>query len=49
MLLAPKAAGLGLTITAANYVIHLERWWNPAVVIKLRTLYFCRLGRERQL
>jgi hypothetical protein len=31
MLLAPKAAGVGLTITAANHVIHLERWWNPAV------------------
>jgi SNF2 family DNA or RNA helicase len=31
MLLSPKAAGVGLTITAANHVIHLERWWNPAV------------------
>ncbi|HBJ84206.1 MAG TPA: ATP-dependent helicase [Verrucomicrobiales bacterium] len=31
MLLSPKAAGVGFTITAANHVIHLERWWNPAV------------------
>jgi superfamily II DNA or RNA helicase len=31
LLLSPKAAGVGLTITAANHVIHLSRWWNPAV------------------
>ena len=31
MLLSPKAAGVGLTIVAANHVIHLSRWWNPAV------------------
>lgn len=31
LLVSPKAGGIGLTITAANHVIHLERWWNPAV------------------
>ncbi|WP_198038678.1 DEAD/DEAH box helicase [Planococcus lenghuensis] len=31
MLLSPKAAGVGLTITSANHVIHFTRWWNPAV------------------
>ena len=31
MVLSPKAAGVGLTITAANHVIYLSRWWNPAV------------------
>lgn len=31
LVLSPKAAGIGLTITAANHVIHLSRWWNPAV------------------
>jgi superfamily II DNA or RNA helicase len=31
LLLSPKAAGIGLTITAANHVLHLSRWWNPAV------------------
>jgi SNF2 family DNA or RNA helicase len=31
MLLSPKAGGVGLTLTAANNVIHLSRWWNPAV------------------
>jgi hypothetical protein len=29
-ILSPVAAGVGLTITAANHVIHLERSWNPA-------------------
>ena len=31
MLLGPKAAGVGLTLTAATHVIHLSRWWNPAI------------------
>ncbi len=31
LILSPKAAGVGLTLTAATHVIHLTRWWNPAV------------------
>ncbi|MCY4610488.1 MAG: SNF2-related protein [Gammaproteobacteria bacterium] len=31
MILSPRAAGVGLTLTAATHVIHLSRWWNPAV------------------
>jgi SNF2 family DNA or RNA helicase len=31
MILSPQAAGVGLTITGANHVIHYTRWWNPAV------------------
>jgi hypothetical protein len=31
MLLSPRAGGVGLTLTGANHVFHLERWWNPAV------------------
>ena len=30
-ILSLKAGGLGLTLTAANHVIHFDRWWNPAV------------------
>ena len=30
MVMSPVAAGVGLTITGANNVIHLERHWNPA-------------------
>lgn len=31
LILGPKAAGLGLNITAATHVIHYTRHWNPAV------------------
>ncbi|WP_288586488.1 DEAD/DEAH box helicase [uncultured Methylobacterium sp.] len=31
MILSPQAGGVGLTLTRANHVIHLSRWWNPAV------------------
>lgn len=31
MLLSPRAGGVGLTLTRANHVLHLARWWNPAV------------------
>ncbi len=30
-LISLKAGGLGLNLTAADYVIHLDPWWNPAV------------------
>jgi SNF2 family DNA or RNA helicase len=31
LVLSPKTAGVGLNIVAANHVVHLSRWWNPAV------------------
>lgn len=31
MVLSVKAGGTGLNLTAANHVIHFDRWWNPAV------------------
>ena len=31
LVLGPRAAGTGLTLTAANHVLHVSRWWNPAV------------------
>ncbi|MFT5683091.1 MAG: superfamily II DNA or RNA helicase [Myxococcota bacterium] len=30
-LISLRAGGVGLTLTAATYVIHLDPWWNPAV------------------
>jgi SNF2 family DNA or RNA helicase/Holliday junction resolvase len=30
IILSPLAAGVGLTITEANHVIHYERWWNAS-------------------
>ena len=31
MLASLRAGGTGLTLTEANHVVHLDRWWNPAV------------------
>ena len=31
MVLSLKTAGVGLNLTAAQNVIHFDRWWNPAV------------------
>lgn len=30
-LISLRAGGAGLNLTAADYVIHLDPWWNPAV------------------
>ncbi|MDR1242062.1 MAG: DEAD/DEAH box helicase [Deltaproteobacteria bacterium] len=31
MVLSLKAGGVGLNLTAANHVVHFDRWWNPAI------------------
>ena len=46
MLLSPQAGGVGLTLTSANHVIHLARWWNPAVEDQC-TGRVLRIGQER--
>lgn len=46
MLLSPKAAGVGLTLTSANHVVHLSRWWNPAVEDQCSDRVY-RIGQER--
>jgi len=30
-LISLKAGGTGINLTGADYVIHLDPWWNPAV------------------
>lgn len=30
-LISLKAGGLGLNLTAADYVLHMDPWWNPAI------------------
>ena len=30
-LISVAAGGVGLNLTAADYVIHVDPWWNPAV------------------
>jgi hypothetical protein len=46
ILLSPKAAGIGLTLTAATHVIHLTRWWNPAVEDQCSDRAY-RIGQRR--
>jgi SNF2 family DNA or RNA helicase len=48
LVLSPKAAGVGLTITAANHVIHLSRWWNPAVEDQCNDRAY-RIGQTRDV
>lgn len=31
MILSVRAGGTGITLTEASVVIHIDRWWNPAV------------------
>jgi superfamily II DNA or RNA helicase len=48
MLLSLKAGGTGLTLTAANHVVHLDRWWNPAVEDQATDRAF-RIGQHRSV
>lgn len=48
MLLSPRAGGVGLTLTAANHVIHLSRWWNPAVEDQCSDRVY-RIGQEKEV
>jgi len=48
MILSPRAGGVGLTITAANHVIHLSRWWNPAVEDQATDRVY-RIGQTREV
>ena len=48
MLLSLRAGGTGLTLTAANHVVHLDRWWNPAVENQATDRAF-RIGQRRDV
>ena len=47
-ILSPLAAGVGLTVTAANHVIHLERHWNPAKEAQATDRVY-RIGQTRDV
>jgi SNF2 family DNA or RNA helicase len=47
-LLSLKAGGTGLNLTAANHVVHLDRWWNPAVEDQATDRAF-RIGQRRKV
>lgn len=46
LVLSPRAAGVGLNITAANHVIHYTREWNPAVENQATDRAY-RIGQQR--
>ena len=45
-LISLKAGGLGLNLTAADYVVHLDPWWNPAIEDQASDRAY-RIGQER--
>ncbi|MBW2660313.1 MAG: DEAD/DEAH box helicase, partial [Deltaproteobacteria bacterium] len=45
-LISLKAGGAGLNLTAADYVIHMDPWWNPAVEDQASDRVH-RIGQER--
>ncbi len=45
-ILSLKAGGTGLNLTAANHVIHYDRWWNPAVENQATDRAY-RIGQQR--
>jgi SNF2-related domain/SNF2 Helicase protein/Helicase conserved C-terminal domain len=47
-LLSLKAGGTGLNLTAANHVIHFDRWWNPAVEDQATDRAF-RIGQRKNV
>ncbi len=47
-LLSLRAGGTGLNLTAASHVIHLDRWWNPAVENQATDRAF-RIGQTRNV
>ena len=47
-LLSLKAGGTGLNLTAASHVIHVDRWWNPAVEDQATDRAF-RIGQHRNV
>ncbi|MFI7467106.1 SNF2-related protein [Nonomuraea sp. NPDC049646] len=47
-LLSLKAAGVGLNLTAASHVVHVDRWWNPAVEDQATDRAF-RIGQRKNV
>lgn len=47
-ILSIKAGGTGLNLTAANHVIHFDRWWNPAVENQATDRAF-RIGQKKSV
>lgn len=48
IILSPFVAGIGLTITEANHVVHYGRWWNPAVEAQATDRAY-RIGQAKEV
>jgi superfamily II DNA or RNA helicase len=48
LVLSLRAGGTGLNLTAASYVIHFDRWWNPSVENQATDRAF-RIGQKRNV
>jgi SNF2 family DNA or RNA helicase len=46
--LSLKAGGTGLNLTAANHIVHFDRWWNPAVEDQATDRAF-RIGQRKNV
>ena len=47
-LISLKAGGTGINLTAADYVIHYDPWWNPAVEAQATDRAY-RIGQKNQV
>ena len=48
MILSLRAGGTGLNLTGASVVIHMDRWWNPAVENQATDRAY-RIGQDRDV
>jgi SNF2 family DNA or RNA helicase len=48
IVLSVKTGGVGINLTAANHVIHFDRWWNPAVENQATDRAF-RIGQRKDV
>jgi len=48
MLISLKAGGFGLNLTAADFVLHLDPWWNPAVE-EQASARAIRIGQQKKV
>jgi non-specific serine/threonine protein kinase len=47
-LISLKAGGIGLNLTAADYIIHYDPWWNPAVEMQASDRAH-RIGQKKKV
>ena len=48
-LISLKAGGVGLNLTAANYIFLMDPWWNPAKLKIKQLICAHRIGQENKV